>query len=51
MFGTISGFRKHLNTKHTKNTDQQVDIEVDLGCAEEAVTFEVDETASAFELL
>ena len=51
VLGTFSGFRKHLNTKHTDNFDQQVDNDVnlsraDLGEAGEQVTANVEETAS-----
>ena len=51
VLGTFSGFRKHLNTKHTDNIDQQVDNDVnlsraDLGEAGEQVTANVEETAS-----
>lgn len=43
VLGTFSGFRKHLNTKHTDNVNQQVNNDVnisraDLGDAEELVT-------------
>lgn len=52
VLGTFSGFRKHLNTKHTDNVNQQVNNDVnisraDLGDAEELVTANVEETATA----
>ncbi|XP_041693785.2 uncharacterized protein LOC121532136 isoform X1 [Coregonus clupeaformis] len=45
-FGTFSGFRKHLNTKHTEYIDQQVDPDVYLSSIGEAVTTNVEETAT-----
>ncbi|XP_032433923.1 uncharacterized protein LOC116729460 isoform X1 [Xiphophorus hellerii] len=50
VLGTFSGFRKHLNTKHTNNTDQQVSnvnsSRADLGNAEDLATANVEETAT-----
>lgn len=56
MLGTFSGFRKHLNTKHTDSIDQQVNNDVnlsraDLGDAGELVTANVEETATTPTLL
>ncbi|KAJ8274815.1 hypothetical protein COCON_G00094400 [Conger conger] len=46
MFGTFSGFRKHLNTKHTEYIDQEVDTDVNVNSVGEAVIANVDETAT-----
>lgn len=56
VLGTFSGFRKHLNTKHTDSIDQQVNDDVnlsraDLGDAGELVTANVEETATTPTLL
>lgn len=56
VLGTFSGFRKHLNTKHTDSIDQQVNNDVnlsraDLGDAGELVTANVEETATTPTLL
>lgn len=56
VLGTFSGFRKHLNTKHTDNIDQQVNNDInssraDLGDEGELVTANVEETATTSTLL
>lgn len=48
VFGTFSGFKKHLNTKHTKYVDQHVDTEVNSSSAGEAVMASVDETPTTW---
>ena len=56
VLGTFSGFRKHLNAKHT-DIDQQVDNDVnlsraaDLGDARELVMANIEETATTSTLL
>ena len=61
VFGTFSGFRKHLNTKHAENIEQEVHTDVNLSSPGELmianetdttlVTANVDETASTSEQL
>ncbi|XP_035994789.1 uncharacterized protein LOC118563679 [Fundulus heteroclitus] len=51
VFGTFSGFRKHLNTKHTEYIDQDGDTVVNLSSVGEEVIANVDETAPTSELL
>ena len=59
VFGTFSGFRKHLNTKHNEYIDQQFDTDVNSCSTGEAVsdngyktatTSDVDDTAETSEL-
>ena len=50
VFGTFSGFRKHLNTKHTEYIDQQVDPDVYLSSIGETVTTNVEETVNEHEV-
>lgn len=47
MFGTFSGFRKHLNTKHTEHIDRQVDTDVNSSSAGELMKANVDDTATS----
>ena len=49
VFGTFSGFRKHLNTKHTEYLDQQAETDVTLNGAGEVVASNVDETPTSSE--
>ena len=49
VFGTFSGFRKHLNTKHTEYLDQQAETDVTLNGAVEVVASNVDETPTSSE--
>lgn len=60
VFGTFSGFRKHLNTKHTEYIDKQVDTDAIVSSAGETMaahrdetdtTLVVDEMATTSELL
>lgn len=50
VLGTFSGFRKHLNAKHTDNTNQQVNVSssrADLGDAGELVTTNVESATTS----
>lgn len=51
MFGTLSGFRKHSNTKPIEYINQQVDTDGNLSSAGQAVITNVDETATTSQLL
>jgi len=46
VFGTFSGFRKHLNTKNTDFNDPGVQTDVNLSSAGELMTANADETAT-----
>lgn len=60
VFGTFSGFRKHLNTKHLNYFDQQADTDVNLqpdvavkevSTTGEVVSTNVEETPTTSEML
>ncbi|KAL3981345.1 alpha-tectorin [Sarotherodon galilaeus] len=60
VFGTFSGFRKHLNTKHLNYFDQQADTDVNLqpdvavkevSATGEVVSTNVEETPTTSEML